>query len=247
MDRLATDNHTSASLSGQRHPNPSLAQSLAIGAGGFGLVSLIVFGFWAYAGSWFYRRVGEAGFYAACALLFVLLSGVALHPLVERPRRVRRFYRVFVPAFLAYAVVWSAAWFLSLPRHARWGEWIGSLAGCSILAWILVRGLSKQASPGWAALILFVLHSAGYFSGGVWMYWLLGPEGAEWLPEWSRAERALFAKLGWGLLYGLGFGAGLGCAFHLAQRGRAPDLVTGSKAGRSKPGEEGSQLKVENP
>jgi hypothetical protein len=209
---------------------------VAIGAGGFGLVSVTVFGFWAYAGSWVSRQVGEPGFYAACALLFILFSGVALHPLVEGPSRMARFYRVFVPAFMAYAVIWSAAWFLSLPRHARWGEWIGSLAGCAILAWLLVRGFSRPAKVVWAALLLFVLHSAGYFSGGIFMYWLLGPAGAEWLPEWSRADRALLAKLGWGLLYGVGFGAGLGCVFYLAQRDRAGEAASGLAPGERKAG-----------
>jgi hypothetical protein len=54
----------------------SLARSILIGTVGFTVASLIVYGFWAGAGRFMYRTFGEAGFYAVCAVLFVVLGAV---------------------------------------------------------------------------------------------------------------------------------------------------------------------------
>jgi hypothetical protein len=56
--------------------------------------------------------------------------------------------------------------------------------------------------------VLFVGHSAGYFLGGP-LHYHSGP------------EYRLLGILGWGLLYGLGFGAGIGYAFQAFLR-RSP-------------------------
>jgi len=201
-----------------RNP-PSLGRSLAIGCGGFTVVSLAGFSVWALAGRWFYTRVGEVGLYAATALVFVGLAGLLLHPLLGGVHRLARFYALFVPAFLAYAVVWSSAWFaLGLGL----GEWLGSLAGSLTFAlWISWR-LGSFAAAGRTGPLLFLTHSAGYFLGGILMAWLTRPEAAEVSPALSKAQIGTWAKMGWGLLYGMGFGTGLGAVFFFAQRKPAP-------------------------
>ncbi len=50
------------------------------------------------------------------------------------------------------------------------------------------------------------------------MYWMAGPAGKAILAGFSKAHISVLAKLGWGLLYGLGFGAGIGHVFCTFQR-----------------------------
>ncbi|HLY74475.1 MAG TPA: hypothetical protein VKU80_10190, partial [Planctomycetota bacterium] len=85
---------------------PSLASSLLRGSLGFAAVGLAAFAVWAGAGKGLSARFGEGGFYAVVAAVFLGLSGLVLHPLVQGPKAFVRFMRIFVPAFLAYAGVW---------------------------------------------------------------------------------------------------------------------------------------------
>lgn len=157
------------------------------GSLGFGAVGVAAFAVWAFAG----RTFGsEALMYAAVAAVFLAGTGLLLHPLAGS---VRRFYGTFVPAFLAYAVVWSAVWFAG---GKRLHEWAASAAGCAAFAAVLSwRSPSRILS---LAAALFLAHSAGYFLGGD-LYSAMGGSTA--------------GKLLWGLCYGLGFGAGIGHAY----------------------------------
>src|SRR4051812_9501145 len=92
---------------------PTLGSSLLIGALGFIVVSVGGFAPWALAGSSLYHFITELGVYALCAFTFVALSGVCLHRLIIGPRALWRFYALFTPAFLAYAVAWTCCWFWS--------------------------------------------------------------------------------------------------------------------------------------
>ena len=118
---------------------------------------------------------------------------------------------MFLPAFAGYAVLWSLAWFVI--KH-RPGEWAGAVAGTLFFAWVIWLFLRKPPGFLLGAVLLFGLHTAGYFIGGSWMYGLLehGIEG------WERPQVAVVAKLGWGLFHGLGFGAGIGVIFGWWQR-----------------------------
>ena len=178
------------------------------GSIGFALVSLGAYSIWAFA-----PRSGgsELGMYALIAFVFLVGTGVALAGLLRGEHRVRRFYAFFLPAFLGYAVLWSAAWFL---LKGRPGEWVGAAAGTLFFSWIAWRSLRKPGGFAVGALVLFVLHTAGYFLGSAWMYGTLkaGIEG------WERPEVAALAKLGWGLFHGIGFGAGIGFALSWWQR-----------------------------
>lgn len=185
------------------------------GAWSFALVSLAGFSIWAFAGRWFYRNVGEAGLYVAIAAVFLGVSGLLLHPLVQGPSRHRRFQTAFLPAFLAYAVVWSAAWFL---LRNKAGEWIGSVAGCLTFGTVTCLIFRQPRAIPACAAVLFVTHSAGYFIGDRFMSWLTAPGPASPFPSATKAQLGTIAKLGWGLFYGLGFGAGLGFTFHRASR-----------------------------
>lgn len=185
------------------------------GSFGFGLVSLAAFSVWAFGGKWFQNHLGEAGLYGACAVVFVALSGVALHPLVGGPSSALRFYSIFIPAFLGYTVVWCIAWFVL--RFGP-GEWLGSLLGSTAFVGIASWRLRNTRGLVQTSLIVFGLNCAGYFLGGRLMHWLLGPTGSAMLGGLSKPGLLILAKLAWGLVYGLGFGAGIGYAFYAVQQ-----------------------------
>ena len=182
------------------------------GAWRFALVSVIAFGVWAFAGRWF-RDLGEGVLFAATAVVFVVLAGIVLAPLApgpDRASRVSRVYRTFVPAFLVYAIVWSASWFL---LRSHFGEWLASLLGSIAFVGVACSLLGDLRPFAKASVVFFVAHSIGYFAGGAVAYALfrLAQDGG--LAGLSPAALAAAGKLAWGLLYGLGFGAGLGYAF----------------------------------
>jgi len=119
-----------------------------------------------------------------------------------------------VPAFLAYSAVWSACWFL---LGAGAGEWIASVLGS--LAFVSVCGwrFGSFRSFGVAAGIFVLVHTAGYFAGGNVMAWWVGADAAARFPAIPKEGRILAGMLGWGLFYGLGFGAGIGIVFQAFQ------------------------------
>ncbi len=197
-----------------------LGNCLFIGSLGFCLVSLLVFGIWAFAGGFLSRHLGEAGFYAACAIAFVGLSGALFDRLVIDPNSLGRFYGLFTASFIAYALLWCAAWFILRRPSSEWygllcgprmAGLVGSLLGTLAMAAGLCAGFGNW-QPFWKnALILFVTHTAGYFLGDLLFTWLRS-EGAAQMLEGilSRPGRNFAAKLAWGFGYGLGFGLGMG-------------------------------------
>jgi hypothetical protein len=190
------------------------------GSIGFGIVGVAAFSVWAFGGKWFQNHLGEAGLYGACALVFIALSGLLLHPLLSGSRSLLRFYTIFIPAFLAYAIIWCTAWFV---LHFGPGEWLGSLLGTAAFVAVISWRLQRAGSFIPTSLIVFALHSAGYFVGGQMLHWLLGPGGSTLFGGLSKPALLVVAKLAWGLLYGLGFGAGIGYAFHAVQEKKAHD------------------------
>jgi hypothetical protein len=198
---------------------PGLIHSMARGSIGFGIVGLAAFSVWAFGGKWFQSHLGEAGLYGACALVFLASSGLLLHPLLGGSRSILRFYSIFIPAFLAYAIVWCAAWFVL--RFGA-GEWLASLLGTAAFVGVISWRLHNARDLIQTSLVVFALHSAGYFLGGQMMHWLLTSAGSGLLSGLSRPTLLVVAKLAWGLLYGLGFGAGIGYGFHAVamQKGR---------------------------
>jgi hypothetical protein len=183
-----------------------MVSALLRGSLGFAAVSVAAFSVWAFGGPALRRQGGEPALYAGVGLVFVLLTGVALHPLVQGSRRLVRFYVVFIPAFLAYTAAWCAAYY---KLGMGLGEWLASGAGTAAFAIVACVLLGNRRAIPPAALALFVGHSLGYFMGGPVHYNLKG-------------DLATLGRLLWGLLYGLGFGAGIGYCFHAAQSGSKP-------------------------
>ena len=189
----------------------TMGRSLGIGTTGFTLASLAAYSVWAFAGRPLYRSIGEAGLYAVCAVVFVLLGSILLRPLTRIG--LARFSVIFTTAFLAYAIAWCAAWF---GAKGRTGEWLGSLAGSIGFCMVLAAWFKNCRALLTSALVLFVANSIGYFAGS-WSYSAL------------RNEHAAVAKLAWGFFHGLGMGAGLGFAFYQVQgftRHEAPKTDT---------------------
>lgn len=193
---------------------PSVWRSMVLGAAGFCATSVAAFSIWALGAGWFRHRGGEGALYGCIAAAFVALTGICLHPLVIGPRRIQRFYGVFAPAFGLYAVVWSLFWFWLKFGLGEWlGAFLGSLTFVAVAAWRLGYWIGFWR----VVLVFFVLHTAGYFAGGVSMARLL-----EWArqvppPFLDKPTLIIAAKLSWGVGYGLGFGAGLGYLFAVFQ------------------------------
>ena len=147
------------------------------------------------------RSLGEAGFYAVCAVLFIVLGTILLKPLTRLS--FARFAAIFSGAFLAYALCWCLGWFL-VRRKA--GEWVGSFAGSLAFCFVLAAFFRAWSALAISTLVLFLAHSAGYFLGGIAYYKkIIAPP-----------------QIAWGLFYGLGTGVGIGFAFYYAQRRRPP-------------------------
>jgi hypothetical protein len=197
QQEACTRGHRLRTIRALVEPQPpiSLGRSLLIGTAGFTVASLIVYGFWMGAGRTVQRTVGEAGFYAACAVLFVLLGTVLLKPLARVS--FARFALIYGGAFFGYALCWCLGWFFI---RGQVGEWLGGLAGS--LAFCVVLAAAFRAWPALrlSTLVLFLGHSAGYFFGS------LAYEMITFLP-----------KIAWGFFYGVGTGAGIGFAFYKAQ------------------------------
>ena len=193
----------------------SLTRSLVHGALGFTLVSIAGFAPWAVFGRPLHRAMGEAGLYAVCAAVFIGLSGLCLHKLILGPGSLSRFYAVFAVAFTAYAIAWIAAW-MSFGGHL--GSALGLLAGTLVMAWLLVLAFDAKEQFVKVAAALFILNAIGYFAGGVVQGAVASLDRARFLGvALQRSDRVMLANLLWGVCYGLGFGAGLGLAFHFCQ------------------------------
>lgn len=198
-------------------PVPSLGASLVRGVVGFTIVSLAGFVPWAFFGRWFRApgHGGELGMYVACALVFIVLSGLFLHRLIMGRGSLSRFYKLFTPAFAAYAVAWIAGW-MSLRGHP--GSIAGLLAGTALMGIILTWAFDAKEQTLKVIAALFLLNSAGYFIGGWVEGWLLHLPKCEFFGvSLAKPQQRLLAMMSWGLFYGLGFGAGIGLAFYYCQ------------------------------
>jgi len=177
---------------------PSLGRSLLIGSFGFCFAGLCVFATVAFAERWMYRTLGLSGAYLVWTVLFILLGGALLSPLVIGPDRWRRFQLLFGITFLLYALGWVVSYF-TLRGVA--GEWAGSLVGSILMAFIIALAFGVIKTFFAQAAGLFIANSAGYFLGGAIFYSNSGKIG----------------MLLWGVIYGLCLGAGLGFSIFIAQ------------------------------
>lgn len=181
---------------------PSLQRSLLVGGLGFCLVSLCVFATVAFAERWMYTQLGLIGAYLAWTALFILLGGAVLGSLVVGYWRLPKFYLLFGAAFFAYAVGWVVGYFFV---RGTAGEWVGSLVGSVLMAFILALGFRVLRLALKLSVILFAANSVGYFLGSA-------------LNDTFRGNAGMLL---WGAVFGLCLGAGLGAVLHFAQAGKS--------------------------
>jgi hypothetical protein len=198
------------------HPHVALHHRVVAGAWRFMLVALLGFAPWALGGRWLTSNLGEIGLYGTCLLAFLLGAMLWLPPLLSGPHRWWQTLRYFIPAFIAYAVIWTLCWFL---LGGKKGEWSGAiLGGIAFTLWCAWR-LGRPRWLGWTCLVFVAAHAIGYFSCEFAMSLLAKQYAAKTLGMWA-----------WGLCYGLGFGAGLGYVVAVCQGGQAS-----TEAARSTP------------
>ena len=203
---------------------PSLGASLWRGIIGFTIVSVAGFLPWGVYGKWFRAQVGELGMYVACAVVFIVSSGLVMHRLIIGSGSLSRFYKLFTPAFAAYSVAWIIGW-MKVGGHP--GSVVGLLSGTAIMGWMLATAFDARGETLKVIAALFVLNSIGYFIGGIFETALIGiPECRIGGVTLAKPTQLILAKMQWGVCYGIGFGAGLGFAFHLCQS-RARALLAG--------------------
>lgn len=187
--------------------------------GGVGMagVSVVAFAVWAFWGSEVRGVGGERALYTAIAGVYLLLTGLVLHPLILGTQRIVRFYRAFVPAFAAYAVAWSVFWFRF---RLGAGEWLGGFMGSILFVMLLAWHFQERRGVTSAIAVFFAAHTAGYFAGGQAMAFLAGLSRHQPVPLLDAHSLLVLAKLSWGLFYGLGFGVGTGYVLWALQRQR---------------------------
>jgi hypothetical protein len=185
-----------------------LGPSVLRGMLGFTLTSVAGFAPWALFGGFLHRTVGELGLYIACALVFMVLSGPALHRLIIGPRSLIKFYKLFVPAFALYAAAWITAYMLV---RGHTGGVLGLFAGSAAMTVVLCAAFGCWREFPLVTAVLFTFNVAGYFGGGL-------VEAAISSNELFGSQRHILAMMSWGVCYGIGFGAGLGIAFYACQR-----------------------------
>jgi hypothetical protein len=145
-----------------------------------------------------YRQVGVLGAYLVWTVLFILLGGAVLGSLVTGGWRLPKFYLLYGIAFFAYAAGWVGAYFT---LKGKAGEWVGSVAGSVLMAFVFATGFRAMRSIMKLSVILFIANSLGYFAGSA-------------LNDYVGARGGMLL---WGILYGLCLGAGIGAVLHLAQ------------------------------
>lgn len=198
-------------LTDDSQPLPSLGRSLASGALGFGAVSLCVFATVAFAERWMYMNLTVLGAYLVWTALFIVLGGAVLGSLVVGRWSLPMFYLLFGIAFFAYALGWVAAYF-TLGGTA--GEWIGSLVGSILMAFVFAGGFGAIGIIWKLAAILFVANSIGYFLGSA-------------LNDYLGDKAGMML---WGAIYGLFLGAGIGAVLHWSQRTSSAVPTTETKS-----------------
>lgn len=176
---------------------PSVLRSALLGALCFTAASVLVYATVAFGEKWMYRNLGLYGAYAVWTALFVMLGGVAMIPVLPRPRRIARWFLIFGGSFFLYAAAWVAAYF---SLRGSLGEWVGAGSGCVLLGVALAFGFGALNRIPAIVLVLFAANTVGYFAGSTLYYTVRGAEG----------------MLFWGVAHGMGLGAGLGAAIALA-------------------------------
>lgn len=196
---------------------PDRRQSVMVGALGFAVVSLVVFGLWAIAGRWLTDRLGTLPFYLILAAGFMAGGPAAFGPILIG-QNLRRFYILFLGSFIGYAAIWIGCWM----KWGQLGEWLATILGPGLMATLFVNAFGAQKRFLLCAGGLVIGHTAGYFLGSLLFAWEL--------------LHNRFGMEVWGLFYGAGFGAGIGLALSECQAAtRARLLAMSAKSSVAQP------------
>ena len=185
---------------------PTMLRAVVVGAVGFSLASLCVFATVSFGERWLYTHVGVLGAYLVWTALFILLGGAVLGSLVAPETkwgRLPKFYLLYGLAFFAYALAWVGAYF---SFRGKAGEWVGSIAGSVLMALVFASGFGAMRTIVKLSVVLFVANSIGYFAGSALNEYVGGKGG----------------MMGWGIVYGLFLGAGMGAVLRWAQEQSGP-------------------------
>lgn len=178
---------------------PSLGASILRGVVGFTVLSVAGFLPWVLGLG---KRIGTGGMYAACAVVFIGLSGPLLYRLILGPGSLSRFYKLFGLGFALYAAAWVGA-YMTLKGHV--GGIVGLFAGTAVMGSLFAFAFDERRAAVPSIAALFLLNLAGYYLGNA--------------VELAIVKTHLTAAmLLYGHCYGIGFGAGLGLAFHFCQK-----------------------------
>ena len=176
-----------------------MGASVLRGVVGFTILSVLGFLPWVLGLG---KRLGTGGMYAACAVVFIGLSGPLLHRLILGPGSLVRFYKLFGLGFALYAIAWVGAY---MPLRGHLGSIVGLLAGSALMGGLLAFAFDERRAALPSIASLFLLNLAGYYLG--------------WAVEGAVVKtHPTAAMLLYGVCYGAGFGAGLGLAFHFCQK-----------------------------
>ncbi len=182
----------------KNHPAAILVPSLL-----FSLVAMGAFCTWAFGANIF---ESEITLYTACAVVFLGLGGLALHPYSGIQSRGEMAF-TFAMGFVFYAVIWSLAWF---SFRNTFGEILGSLAGLTAMMLVMKKQLQFSAPLIVLIAIAFLWHTLGYYAGG-YAYKMIPASGL-------FTHGSTVAKLAWGACYGLGMGLGISQAIQLSRK-----------------------------
>ncbi|MDF1810621.1 MAG: hypothetical protein P1V20_00335 [Verrucomicrobiales bacterium] len=166
----------------------------------FTLVAVVSFSVWAFGG----RVLNSTwSLYTSCAVVFLLLGGVALLPFSGGAGR-KPLYRLlwlFPLSFTVYSICWTVGW-LSFKNH--FGEIVGSATGIIAMTAVIRTKLPYSRTVLEASAVVFLFYTVGYYAGEM-IYKEVG---------------GLWGKLGWGTGFGAGLGAGLAYLVQLSASSR---------------------------
>ncbi len=192
---------------------PSLPVSILFGTLSFTAVSTLAYSLWAGG---LIRQ--QAALYTSIAAVYLVFGGFALSWLVKGAGTAPRFALLFATAFALYAILWCVFWFGL--RGKYFADLWGAAVGLAPLTWLMLRAFGKEGGFLAAFVVVFLLHSAGYYLG-------------DYLHDAIRdanGRRTATGRLLWGTAHGLGFGTGIGFLLHACQ---APIKLRLASAGRT--------------
>ena len=184
-----------------------MGASVIRGVVGFTILSVVAFLPWVLGLG---KRIGTGGMYAACAAIFIGLSGPLLHRLILGPGSLARFYKIFGLGFTLYAGAWVVAY---MTLRGNLGSIVGLFAGTALMGGVFALAFEERRAALPSIAALFLLNLAGYYGG-----WAVE---AAVVKSHPTAAMVLYA-----VCYGAGFGAGLGLAFHFCQRSARARLAS---------------------